>query len=417
MAQSLTLEDVQPKLRMVAPKSPGDKTNSAPAYQSTRVTALENGINLNRRDGGLIQYPDISLVFAFQLDVDPDTWYIDLFVYGQPSAFRLSQKTINYRQFLPEVSQRSKDNFYAFLLYLIDQIDSVHVDDHTLDFLKTRKMTSFPDFKLVEDYTGQLWFQIVSWMKFQCEQCGEVYWVDDTKVTKQKAKTKCVKCQNVITVRKREKPIPLKPKEKQKKISCPHCQYENPAGSQFCVMCQNPLTTIRPPKVPTEPAKAQEPALSQKEPEPSKQGPAPPKQEDLDLSGLPLQARGQRKPYLSFREIALSLQDDINTLENKFAWFTQFSRIMQILGFIFFVGGILLGVYLRFVMKNPLPPTPPITLAQRWTYFGISAGGGLLLSLASIITSNIIALTLEIERNTKISSILLQKLVEREEEE
>lgn len=415
MAQHLTLEDVQSKLRIVNPKPPEDKAISTAAYQATRVTALENGINLNRQDGGLIQYGDISLVFVFQLDVDPDTWYIDLFVYGHPSAFRLSQKVINYRQFLPNVSQRSKDNFYAFLLYLINQTDSVHVDDHTLDFLKSQKMTSFPDFKLVEDYTGQLWFQIISWMKFQCDQCGEVYWVDDTKVTKQKAKTKCVKCQNVITVEKRAKPIPLKPKEKQKKISCPHCQYENPEGAQFCVMCQKPLTVIKLPQAPAEPAQAQEPTLARQEPTLSKQEPVPSKQEAIDLSDLPLQARDQRKPYLSFREIAISLQDDINTLENKFAWFTQFSRIMQILGFLFLVGGLLLGVYLRFVMKNPLPPTPPITLAQRWTYFGISAGVGLLLSLASIITSNIIALTLEIERNTKISTLLLQKLVEKEE--
>jgi hypothetical protein len=68
-------------------------------------------------------------------------------------------------------------------------------------------------------------------------------------------------------------------------------------------------------------------------------------------------------------------------------------------------------------MKDPRPPEIPFTLEQRWTYAGISAGVGLLLSLASIITSNIIALTLEIERNTKISTLLLQKLVEKKEDE
>jgi len=416
MADSLTLKDISPRLRIVKPKSPGKKAVSTAAYQTTRVTALEDGINLNRQDGGLIRYIDISMLFTFQLDVDPDTWYIDLFVYGQPSTFRLPQKAINYRQFLPEVSQRSKDNFYTFLLYLINQTDSVYVDDHTLNFLKSKKMASFPDFKLVEDYTSQLWFQIISWMKFRCDQCGEIYWVDDTKVSEQGAKTKCVKCQNIITVKKRAKPIPLKPKEKQKKTPCPHCQYENPEGTQFCLMCQKPLTPIKPPQAPAEPVQAQEPALSRRGPTLSKQE-VPPAEEELpDLSGLPLQARGQRKSHLSFREIAMSLQDEINTIENKFAWFTQFSLIMQILGFIFLVGGFLIGTYIRFVMRNPLLPVPPITITQRWTYFGISAGTGLLLFLACIVTSNIIALALEIERNTKVTTLLLQKIVGKDEE-
>jgi predicted Zn finger-like uncharacterized protein len=418
MAYPPTLKDVTPKLRIVKPKAPGEKTVSTTAYQTTRVTALDNGINLNRQDGGLIQYADISLLVAFQLDVDPDTWYIDLFVYGQPGSFRLSQKAINYRQFLPEISQRSKDNFYTFLLHLISQTDSVYVDQHTLDFLKSKKMTSYPDFKLAENHTSQLWHQIISWMKFQCDQCGEVYWVDETKVTAQGAKTKCVKCQNIITVQKRAKPMPLKSKEERKKISCPHCQYENPEGSQFCVMCQKPLTAIEPPPAPAEPDQIREAPSSEREtPSARAQQETPPaKKEAFDLSGLPLQARGQKKPRLSFREIATSLQDDINTMQNKFAWFTQFSWIMKFLGSIFLVGGFLLGIYIRFVMKDPSLPEIPLTTDQRWTYAGIAFGVGILLSLASIITSNIIALTLEIERNTKITTLLLQKLVEKEEE-
>ncbi len=84
-----------------------------------RVTALEDGLNLNRQTGAWVKFTDISLLLAFRLDSDPDTWYMELFVYGQESPFRLSQKAINYRQFLPEISQRSKDNFYAFFLYLL----------------------------------------------------------------------------------------------------------------------------------------------------------------------------------------------------------------------------------------------------------------------------------------------------------
>jgi predicted Zn finger-like uncharacterized protein len=410
MAQPLTFKDVSHKLRTLKPKPPGKETVSTNAYPTTRVTALENGINLNRQDGGLIEYPDISLLVAFQLDTDPDTWYGDLFVYGQSGSFRLSQKAINYRQFLPEIAQRSKDNFYAFLLYLINRTDSIYVDERTLEFLKLQKMPSFPDFKLVEEYTKQLWFQIISWMKFQCDQCHEVYWVDDAKVSAQGAKTKCVKCQHIITVKKRERPVPLKPKEAQKKIPCPYCQYENPEGNQFCVMCQKPLVVFTPPPKPPLPKPPSEETRVQESDVFEDTGSAP------DILSLPLQARGRRKPRLSFREIAMSLQDDIKTMENKFSLFSKFSLIIQILGYIFLAGGVLTGVYLRFVLGDPKPPNIPLTLGQRWAYAGISAVIGGLLFFACIVVSNIIALTLQIEQNTKITTLLLQKLVEKEEE-
>jgi predicted Zn finger-like uncharacterized protein len=260
MASSLTLKEISPKLRSIQPKPAGDAAVSTAAYETARVTPLEHGINLNRTDGGLIDYEDISMLFAFQLDTDPDTWYLDLFVYRQPGAFRISHKVITYRQFLSEVSQRSKDSFYAFILYLISQTDSVYIDDHTLDFLKTRKIARFPDFALVEAHTGQLWHQIVSWMTFTCEQCDEIYWVDDAKIPESGAKTKCVKCQHIISVKKRAIPTPLKKDDaaQSNKVPCPHCQYENPKDAQFCVMCQNPLGD-RKPKPPSKPSVAEPP--------------------------------------------------------------------------------------------------------------------------------------------------------------
>ncbi len=72
-------------------------------------------------------------------------------------------------------------------------MDSVYVDEHTVNS-SIEKIISFPDFQLYEDYTGQLWFQLITWIKFQCDQCGEVYWVDDAKISSEGAKTKCVKC-------------------------------------------------------------------------------------------------------------------------------------------------------------------------------------------------------------------------------
>jgi predicted Zn finger-like uncharacterized protein len=430
MAAPLTLQQLSHKLRIIKPKPGGQDLPPTKAYTTTRVTALDNGLNLNRQDGGLIQYPDISLMVAFQLDTDPDTWYVDLFVYRQPAPFRLSQKVINYRQFLPKVSQRSKDNFYTFLLYLIDRTDSVYVDEHTLEFLKNQKMTGFPDFSLFESYTRQLWFQIVSWMKFQCDQCNELYWVDDAKISEQGAKTKCVKCQNLITVKKRTPPQPIKaPQEPQDTITCPHCQYENKKGAQFCVLCQQPLSPVRKPKQsaasrprsaepraseagrPKASAKsspAAPPPAAEKAQTPPEQVEAPPSMEAmLEMDGVPLQARGQRKPRLTFREIEEALEDDLNSMENKFAWFSQFSRIMQVLGFVFLIGGLLVGVYIYTVI-------PGIPSGQRLPLAGLAAAAGFLLSLASIIVSNIIALTLQIERNTKVTTILLQKLFEKE---
>ncbi len=419
MAQPLTLEDIKPKLKLVKAKTPPKETPQTSAEQSTRVTALEDGLNLNRKDGGLVKYSDISMLMAFRLDPDPDTWYIEMFVYGQPTPFRLSQKTINYRQFLSEISQRSKDNFYTFFLFLIDQSKSVYIDDNTLEFLKSRKMVSFPDFTIFEAYTRQLWFQLMTWMKFQCDQCDEVYWVDDAKITAQGAKTKCVKCQNLITVKKRPRPAPLTPKEKRKTVSCPHCKYENPEGAQFCTMCQKPLVAFTPkPK-----AKEQKPSEAEQKKtgelkkgerakKPSTVPPAVPPA--LDLSGVPLQARETRQFSHSLLEIATSLQDDISILENKFAWFTKFSLIMQIVGFLFLAGGILIAVYIYWTPPDPEAITR-LTLAQRRLYTGLSLGSGFLLSLACIIVSNIIALTLEIERNTKVTALLLQRLISKQE--
>lgn len=422
MAASVTLKDVSQKLRMVKPKTPEGEGVSTAAYQTTRVTALENGINLNRPDGGLILYTDMSMLVTFQLDNDPETWYLDVFVYGNPGAFRISQKAINYRQFLPELAQRSKDNFFAFLLHLIDHTDSIYIDDHTLEFLKTQKIISFPDFKFVENYTRQLWFQVVAWMKFACELCGEIYWVDDAKISDQGAKTKCVKCQNVITVKKRGKPMPLQPKDDRKKLVCPHCQYENVEGAQFCVMCQNPLTTIKPKPAPKRDKRSEE-RPSEPPTAPPETPAAPPVEDQSTMapqetppdSAIPLQGRGQRKPRLPFHELEQSLQEDMTTLKDHFAWFTQFALILKIVGFVFLVGGILLGAYIYFAAPNPKPPAI-ITTAQRFMYAGISSGVGFLLFLFSLATSNLVTATIFIERNTRTTMILLHKLVEAREE-
>lgn len=417
MAQNVTLNDVSSKLRIVQPKPPGDALVSTAGKQTSRVTPMENGINLNRTDGGLIEYHDISMVCAFRLDIDPDTWYLDVFVYKQPGAFRISHKVITYRQFLSEVSPRSKDSFYAFLLHLISQIDSVYVDDHTLNFLKTKKIASFPDFALFEDYTRQLWHQIASWMTFTCDQCDEIYWVDDAKIPESGAKTKCVKCQQIISVKKRDIPTPLHKEAGGQSLKevCPHCQYDNAKGAQFCVMCQNPLGGVKPKAAKKSSATRPSPPAGtvQERSEQEQQVPllvsAPPAPVPEEA---PREAWQQRKPSLVFHEIETALRDDIRTLSDPFAWFSKFSLVMQILAFVFLLGGVLLAFYIYFAY--PDPPLPAVfTKDERLLSAGISIGSGIAMFLGSMITANIVALMLQIERNTRVTTLLLQKLFDK----
>ena len=303
-------------------------------------------------------------------------------------------------------------------MFLIQQTTSVYIDNNTLEYLKTGKIIGFPDFSLFENYTRQLWFQLINWMKFECDNCGEVYWVDDSKVSPQGAKTKCVKCQHVITVQQREKPTVLQEKIKRKTVSCPHCQYENTEGAQFCVMCQQPLVDFAEKAKKKSPAREsaqeQEPPGPQKEtsdsaPQPVKATAEAP---DLNLDDIPLQARMRPAPNRSFQELANSLQDDMRTLDNKFSWYTSFALFMKVLGFLALSGGVLAAGYIFFVIPPPAT-AEMMTDAERvrYTIAAIAAGG--LTSLICFIVSNIIALNLEIERNTKFTFLLLQRLISK----
>jgi hypothetical protein len=86
---------------------------------------------------------------------------------------------------------------------------------------------------------------------------------------------------------------------------------------------------------------------------------------------------------------------------------------MQILAFVFLFGGPLIGIYIYFAY--PDPPLPDVfTKGERLLAAGISAGVGVLMFLGSMITANIIALMLQLERNTKVTALLLQKFFGRD---
>ncbi|PID58793.1 hypothetical protein CSB45_01990 [candidate division KSB3 bacterium] len=420
MAHTLTLEDVRQKLKLVKAGDVGKNTPVTKAYSSTRVTALEDGFYLNRPDGGTIHYSEMSLLLVCRLDSDPDDWFVDVFVYGQAAPFRLSQNIINYRQFLPEISQRSKDNFFRFVLLLIERSDSIYIDENTLKFLKTTTPVSYPDFKLFEEYTRHIWGQLLHWMKFQCDSCGEVYWVDDAKVSPDGAKTKCIKCQHVITVTRRAQPQPLHVEQKNRKtVPCPHCQYENRAGVQFCVMCQEALVDF------TSKANVQSPVSAPKSgsgksdasdnEQPTEHGRHSSGKDRADMalvSDLPLQAQGKRIPTLSLGELDTALQNELNSVEQIFSWYSKFATFMKVLGFLFAAGGVLLAFYIYFAMAGPPPPNI-LMPEDRLNYSIIAVISGILASLISLVVGNIISLNLQIERNTKLTALLLQRLISK----
>jgi predicted Zn finger-like uncharacterized protein len=126
----------------------------------------------------------------------------DMFVGGQSRPYRLRSDSIVYPQFLSKPKQKSVENFHQFLLHTIQQIDAVYLDQGTFEFLKNGKIPQFSSQQAVETHELNLWQQIVSMMRFHCEKCWEVYWVDNRKIPENGAQTKCAKCGNVIFVRK-----------------------------------------------------------------------------------------------------------------------------------------------------------------------------------------------------------------------
>jgi membrane associated rhomboid family serine protease len=126
----------------------------------------------------------------------------DLFIGGKSRPYRIMSDRIDYSQFFSKPLESSLDNFRQYILYIISNIDSVYLDQGTLNFLKTGKARAFSSQNDLEVHEKILWKQLMGAVRFQCENCWEVYWVDGGKIPEVGARTKCTTCGHPIFVQR-----------------------------------------------------------------------------------------------------------------------------------------------------------------------------------------------------------------------
>lgn len=80
-----------------------------------------------------------------------ETYIVDLFVEGEPRAFRLESGNVSYRQFLDEVGYVSLHNFYKFCVHLTRRCTEAKVNPGMAAFLK-RKRESVEHFPALYDF-------------------------------------------------------------------------------------------------------------------------------------------------------------------------------------------------------------------------------------------------------------------------
>ena len=85
---------------------------------------------------------------------------------------------------------------------------------------------------------------------------------------------------------------------------------------------------------------------------------------------------------------------------------------MQIFGSLLMMVGIIAAIAI-FTVRPEIPTAETWTDAERLRYAIAALVSGVLSSLVFIISSNVIALNLEIERNTRTTALLLQRLLSR----
>lgn len=198
---------------------------SVAPLEANKVLPGPGGMNLKRPSDPPVRFEDIYVICVAQVtettqrvkqvvkskhgkrkkdyvksDEKHELLMADIFIGGQSRPYRLASDRIAYPQFFEKPLANSIDNFRQFILYMISHIDSVYLDQGTVNFLKTGKarMFSSPDDLQIHEKT--FWKQLCGAVRFQCENCWEVYWVDGRKIPEAGVQTKCTRCGHPIRV-------------------------------------------------------------------------------------------------------------------------------------------------------------------------------------------------------------------------
>lgn len=191
------------RIRLAKPvQGPGKyKVMSVSPYEAGKILPAPGGIDLKRLSEPHLLFQNISLMCAAEFEHNPDgTMFADIFIAGKSRPYRIFSDRIAYTDFLPKCHTSSFDNFRQLILHIISHIDSVYLDQGTMTFLKIGKSKLFPNQEEFEFYEKNLWKQIIGEVRFQCENCWEVYWVSGERIPKRWARIKCKKCGQPISV-------------------------------------------------------------------------------------------------------------------------------------------------------------------------------------------------------------------------
>ena len=199
---------------------------SVAPLEANKVLPVDGGLDLKIPAEPPLRFEDIFLICVFQLpemkatidagtrrhkgtkDAAPgfdsvkDVLFADLFMRGRSRPFRLASNHIPYTQFFSELHGNSFDNFRQFLLNMIAQIESVYVDQHAANFLKSGKMSRFSSVEELDIYEKRLWKQLRGAARAVCQACAAAYWLDGNKIPAAGGKMKCAACGSVIAIPK-----------------------------------------------------------------------------------------------------------------------------------------------------------------------------------------------------------------------
>ncbi|GAK58280.1 rhomboid family protein [Candidatus Vecturithrix granuli] len=221
---------IQKRLKLV-PETDAPAKYDVPSVaplEANKVLPVEGGLDLKRLSEPPLRFADIYVICIFQLKqekpkpVSPskkgkgpketglmmssqEILFADLFMAGESRPYRIASNQIAYPQFFRKLHRSSLDNFRQFIFHIVSQLYSVYVDQGTMNFLQSGKARIFPDQNELALHEKIFWKQLKGAVRFQCEHCGEVYWIDGMKIPAAGAKTQCTKCHKPMFVTRQEK--------------------------------------------------------------------------------------------------------------------------------------------------------------------------------------------------------------------